>query len=170
MFQQRKRAFVQAFFHVSLPIAKAKMPHTITEELIMSCVKDINCILSGKETESKLNIPSFSDNAVQHGISLMSKHIKDQVIDEVKSAGPFALQLDESTDVSFCAQLYSIRAHIYDGEFLCIINLPSRTREEDIYQIIDIYFKTNVMRWKPMRGLCTGVASAMLCHSSGVYT
>ena len=100
----------------------------------------------------------------------MSKHIKDQVIDEVKSAGPFALQLDESTDVSFCAQLYSIRAHIYDGEFLCIINLPSRTREEDIYQIIDTYFKTNVMRWKPLRGLCTGVASAMLCHSSGVYT
>ena len=105
MFQQRKRAFVQAFFHVSLPIAKAKMPHTVTEELIMSCVKDINCILSGKETESKLNIPSFSDNAVQHGISLMSKHIKDQVIGEVKSAGPFALQLDESTDVWFCARL-----------------------------------------------------------------
>ena len=150
MFQQRKRAFVQAFFHVSLPIAKAKMPHTITEELILPCVKDINCILSGKETESKLNIPSFSDIAMQRKISLMSKHIKDQVIDQKKSAGLFALQLDEFTDVSFCAQLTAFVRYIYNGEFLCIINLPSRTREEDIYQIIDIYFKANDMKWKPL--------------------
>ena len=81
------------------------MPHTIAEELMLPCVKDINCILSGKETKSKLNILSFSDNAMQHKISLMSEHIKNQVIDQVKSTGPFALQLDESTDVSFCAQL-----------------------------------------------------------------
>ena len=106
---------------------------------------------------------------MQRKISLMSKHIKDQVIDQKKSAGPFALQLDESTDVSFCAQLTAFVRYIYNGEFLCIINLPSRTREEDIYQIIDIYFKANDMKWKPLRGLRTGVASAMLCHSSGVY-
>ena len=35
----------------------------------------------------------------------MSEHIKDQVIDQVKSAGPFALQLDESTDVLFAHDL-----------------------------------------------------------------
>ena len=105
MFQQRNRALVQAFYHVSLRIAKAQMPHTITEELILSCVKDINCIVSGKEAESKLNILSFSDNAVQRRISLMSEYIKDQVIDQMKSAGPFALQLDESSDDWFCAQL-----------------------------------------------------------------
>ena len=81
MFQQRNRAFVQAFFHVSLRIAKAKMPHTIAEELILPCVKDINCILSGKETESSLNILSFSDNTMQRRILLMSEHIKNQVID-----------------------------------------------------------------------------------------
>ena len=84
------------------------MPHTIAEKLILPCVKDINCILSEKETKSKLNILSFSDNAVQRRISLMSKHIKDQVIDQIKSAGPFALKLDESTDFSFCAQLTAL--------------------------------------------------------------
>ena len=81
------------------------MPHTIAKELILPCVKDINCILSGKETESKLNILSFLVNAVQRRISVMSKHIKEQVIDHVKSAGPFALQLDESTDVFFAHNL-----------------------------------------------------------------
>ena len=77
MFQQRKRAFVEAFFQVSLPIAKAEMPDPNAEELILPCVKDINCILSGKEAESRLNILSFSDNAVQLRILLMSDHIKD---------------------------------------------------------------------------------------------
>ena len=91
---QRNRAFVQAFFHVSLPIAKAQMPHTIAQESILPCVKEINCILSGKETESKLNVLLFSDNAGHSRISLMSDHIKDQVIDQTKSAGPFILQLD----------------------------------------------------------------------------
>ena len=105
VFQQQNRGFVQAFFHVSLRIAKAKMPHTITEGLILPCVKDINFILSGKEAESKLNILSFSDNAVQRRISLMSEHIKDQVIDQMKSTGPFAMQLDEFSDDWFCAQL-----------------------------------------------------------------
>ena len=115
------------------------MPHTIAEELILPCVNDINCILSGKEAESKLFILSFSDNAVHRRISLMSEHIKDQVIDQMKSAGPFALQLDESTGVSFCAQLTAFVRCIYNGEFLCITNLPSRTHEENIYQVIDTF-------------------------------
>ena len=34
MFQQRNRAFVHAFFHVSLRVAKAQMPHTIAEKLV----------------------------------------------------------------------------------------------------------------------------------------
>ena len=52
VFQKQNRAFVQAFFHVSLRVAKAQMPHTIAEKLILPCVKDINCILSEKEAES----------------------------------------------------------------------------------------------------------------------
>ena len=99
----------------------------------------------------------------------MSVHIKNQVIDQVKSTGLFAPQLNESTDVSFFAQLTAFVRYIYNGEFkhefLCIINLPSKTPEEDIYQTIDTIFKTNDIKWKPLRGLCTGVASAMLGHS-----
>ena len=80
----------------------------------------------------------------------MSEHIKDRVIDQVKSAGPFALQLDESTNVSFCAQLIPFMRYIYNGElkneFLCIINLSSRTGGEDIYQTVDTIFKANDMK------------------------
>jgi len=42
----------------------------------------------------------------------MSEDIKDQVIDKLKSAGLFALQLDESTDVSSCAELIAFICYI----------------------------------------------------------
>ena len=173
VFQQRNRASVEATFVISLRIAKAKKPHTIAEQLILPCAKDINRILIGKEAESKLNVLSLSDNTVQRRISLMSEDIKNQVIDQMKSAGSFALQLDESTDVSSCAQLIAFVRYVHKGafkdEFLCIVDLPSTTRGEDIFKTIDAFFKANNIKWEQLCGLCTDGAPAMLGHSSGFH-
>ena len=173
VFQQPNRASVEATFVISLRIAKAKKPHTIAEQLILPCAKDINRILIGKEAESKLNVLSLSDNTVQRRISLMSEDIKNQVIDQMKSAGSFALQLDESTDVSSCAQLIAFVRYVHKGafkdEFLCIVDLPSTTRGEDIFKTIDAFFKANDIKWEQLCGLCTDGAPAMLGHSSGFH-
>ena len=173
VFQQQNRAAVEATFVVSLRIAKAKKPHTTAEQLILPCAKDINRILIGKEAESKLNVLSLSDNTVQRRISLMSEDIQNQVIDQMKSAGSFALQLDESTDISFCAQLIVFVRYVHNGlfkdEFLCILDLPSRTRGEDIFKTIDTFFKANDINWELLCGLCTDGAPAVLGHSSGFY-
>ena len=84
----------------------------------------------------------------------MSECIRNQVIDQMKSAGPFALGLDDSTDGSFCAQLTVFVSYTYNDEFkdefLCIINQQSRTRGEDIYQSVDTYFKANDFKWEPL--------------------
>ena len=137
VFQQQNRAGVEATLVASLRIAKAKKPHTIAEQLILPCAKDINRILIGKKAESKLNVLSLSDNTVQRRIFLMSEDIHNQVIDQMKSAGSFALQLDESTDISSCAQLIAFVRYVHNeafkDEFLCILDLPSRTRGEDIF-------------------------------------
>ena len=117
VFQQRNQAAVEATFVVSLRIAKAKKPHTIAEQLILPCARDINRILFGKEAESKLNVLSLSDNTVHCRISMMSEDIKDQVIDHMKSAGAFALQLDESTDVSSSAQAIAFVRYVHNGKF-----------------------------------------------------
>ena len=155
-------------FLVSLQIATAKKPHTIAEQLILPCAKDINCILIGKEAESKLNVLFLSDNTVQRRISLISKDIQNQVIDQMKSAGSFA---HESTDISSCAQLIAFVRYVHNGafkdEFLCILDLPSRTRGEDIFKTIDTFFKTNDIKWELLCGLCTDGAPVMLGHSSG---
>ena len=152
VFQQRNRASVEAAFVISLRIAKAKKPHIIAEQLILPCAKDINRILIGKEA---------------------SEDIKNQVIDQMKSAGLFALQLDESTDVSSCAQLIAFVRNVHKGafkdEFLCIVDLPSTTRGEDIFKIIDAFFRANDIKWEQLCGLCTDGAPAMLGHSSGFH-
>ena len=75
----------------------------------------------------------------------------------------------------FCsfAQLTAFVSYIYNNEFknefLCITNVPLTTSEEDIHQTIVTVFKTNDIKWEPLHEHCTGDASAMLGHSSGVY-
>ena len=98
---------------------------------------------------------------MQRRIFFMSEDIKNQVIDQMKSSGSFALQMDESTDVSSCAQLIA---------FIYIVDLPSTTRVEDIFKTIDAFFKANNIKWEQLCGLCTDGAPAMLGHSSGVHS
>ena len=54
---------------------------------------------------------------VQRRISLMSEDIKNKVIDQVKSAGSFALQLYDSTNVSSCAQLMAFVRYVHSSFF-----------------------------------------------------
>ena len=73
----------------------------------------------------------------------MSEDIKDQVIKQFEVSGPVAPQLDEFTDASSCAQLTAFVRYIHNGvlkdEFLCCIDLPSRTHGECVCQIIDTF-------------------------------
>ena len=61
----------------------------------------------GNGLEKKLAAVSLSNSTVQRRITDMAIDIKDQVVQEIKSAafGLFLIQLDESTDVASCSQL-----------------------------------------------------------------
>ena len=82
-----------------LRIAKVQKRHTIAEELTLLCAKGMNRTMIRKELKKKLNLISISDNIVQRRITMLSENIKYQVINEIKFAGAFSLQSDESTDV-----------------------------------------------------------------------
>ena len=58
------RAAVEASYVVSLRIAKSKKPHTIGEELVLTCTKDIMRLMIGADAVKKLSSLSISDNAV----------------------------------------------------------------------------------------------------------
>ena len=111
------KAAVEASYAVSLRIAKSKKPHTIGEELVLPCTKDIVRLMIGADAGKKLSSLSLSDNTIQCRIQEMSDDIKNQVVDQIKQSPSYVLQLDESTDVSSCAQLMVYVRYIHNCDF-----------------------------------------------------
>ena len=70
-------------------IAKQMKPQTIGETFEALCTENVEIVL-GKEAEKKIAAISLSNNTVQRRIADMSVDIKEQIIDEIRSA-PFGL-------------------------------------------------------------------------------
>ena len=84
--------------------------------------------------------------------------------------GVFSIQLDESTDVSSCAQLICFVRYVYDGdfkkEFLFCVPLETTRRGIDIFEKMNEFFLNNGLTLENICDICTDGAPAMLgCHS-----
>ena len=106
-FQQQTSSVIEASYEVALEIAKQMKPHTIGETLIKPCTLKMVKRVLGDASERKIQQISLSNDTVKRRVNEMSDDIKEKVIQEIKSSltGMFAIQLDELTDVSSCAQL-----------------------------------------------------------------
>ena len=105
-FYQNKDGIIKASYEVSLLVAQNKKAHVIAESLILPAAKILVRNLIGEESVAKLDSVSLSNNTVKRRIEEMSVDITDQVVAGVRdSKFGFALQLDESTDVTNCCQL-----------------------------------------------------------------
>jgi len=64
-------------------------------------------VVLGRDAEKKLTTVSLSNNMIQRRIKDLSCDIKSQVAEQIETApfGYFAIQLDQSTDISLCLQL-----------------------------------------------------------------
>ena len=106
MFSQQTNASLKASYEVSLMITKQKKAHNIGENLFLPAAKVMVRCAFGDESVKKLNSISLSNNTVQRRIEEMSVDILQQVISDIcRSESLFAIQRDESTDVTNCAQL-----------------------------------------------------------------
>ena len=94
---------LQASYVVSLLVAKAKKPFTIVEELLLPAAKVLAETMLDKTAADKFNAVPLSNDTVSRRLDVMATDIVDQVV--AKLTGSFALQLDESIDVSESAQL-----------------------------------------------------------------
>ncbi len=79
----------------------------VSETLIKPCTLKMVKRVLGDASERKIQQISLSSDTVKQRINEMSDDIKEKVIQGIKSSltGMFAIQLNESTDVSSCAQL-----------------------------------------------------------------
>ena len=170
-FQQQNEALVQASYEIAFEIAKQKKPHTIGETLVKPCLLKSVKILLGESSEAKMKQISLSNDTIQRRISEMSVNVKEQVIDEIQDSPMFSFQVDESTDITSCAQLLVFVRYIHSGdikeEFLFCSDLKTTTKSVDILEKIRTFFDSENLHWKNVCGVCTDGAPAMLGAQSG---
>ena len=102
----------------------------------------------------------------------MSDDIFDEVTTAVRASKyGFAMQLDESTDVTNCGQLLVyVRFTENDTiktELLMSKEVSGITKGKDIFNIVDEFFKKNDLEWSKLIGCTTEGAPAMLGRKSG---
>ncbi|XP_074026816.1 zinc finger BED domain-containing protein 5-like [Leptinotarsa decemlineata] len=141
-----------ASYKVAYRIAKAGKSHTITENLILPAALDMVEIMVSKQEANKLKSIPLSDNTISHRIEDTANDIRDQVVEKLKKSPHFALQFDESTDVSDCAQFVMFVRYEADmsieEEILFCKPLPANTSGQYLY---DMFLKStcdNNIDWK----------------------
>jgi len=167
-----EKPLLQASYQVAFLCAKKKKPHTVAEELVKPCALEMAKTVLGTEAEKKLRQVPLSNDIICSRIRDMSKDILQQVIADIK-ASPIkvSLQLDESTDVSFCSQLLVFVRYVKEKEvveeFLFCEPLTTTTKAIDVFNIVKDFFLKHGMTLDMCGSLCTDGAPAMLGNKSG---
>ena len=93
-----------------------------------------------------------------------------QLINQIKLAKYYSLQLYESTDISNKAILMMYVHYEYEGElkeeFFFFAALPQRTSGLEISKTIINYFESNGLDIKNCMGVCSDGAAAMIAEKS----
>ena len=126
-------------------MAEQKQPHTIAEFLILPGAKILVKRFFGEQAIAKLNAVSLSDNTIKRRIEEMSDDIAHQILAEIKeSKFGFAIQLDESTDITnYCQLLVYVRyaqTNIMKTELLLNHEVSTTTKGKDIFDVLDSFF------------------------------
>lgn len=159
-------------YKVAYRVAKAGKPHTIAENLILPAALDMVEIMVSKQEANKLkNIP-LSDNTISRRINDMANDIQEQVVEKLKNSQHFALQFDESTDVSNCAQFvvfvrFEADESIMEEVLFCKA-LPANTSGQCLY---DMFIESTCdydIDWKKCIAICSDGAQAMTGKNSGL--
>ena len=130
-------------------------------------------IVCGSDQRRKLEGIPMSNNVVKSRIDDISENILKQVMEKLATYPfPFSLQLDESTDVSYCSQLACYVRYVNGNEikeeFLFCEPVLETAKASDVFQKANNFFVKQNFDWKKkMYSICTDGAPAMLGNKSG---
>lgn len=162
---------VEASYKIALLIVKDKKPHTIGESLIKPCLLTACSTVLSEDSCKKIEKISLSNDTVKRRIDDMALDLKNQLMQKLKSSPFFALQCDETTDISKHAQLLFYCRFIDGKQFLEEIlfskSLETTTKAVDIFSALDDFLVTNELPWEKVIGICTDGAQAMTGCRSG---
>ena len=163
---------VEVSYRVAKLIAKTGKPHTIGEDLILPAAKEMVGVMIGEKAAKQLNLISLSDNKVKRRIDDMAEDVLKQLVSRIRASRFYALQIDESTDISSLANLLAFVRYEHDGEIhedvLFCKHLPSHTTAETIFETLNGFMVSNEIDWTKCVGLSTDGARAMVGRLTGV--
>ena len=160
-----------ASIEIAEMIALQTKSHTLAESIILpACRKIVKTILGDKAEQEIRKIP-LSNNTIQRRIVDLSVNIEESVQTKLQSTLGFALQVDESTDISDKPQLLAFVRFI-DGnqiinQFFCCKEMSLTTKGQDVFDILSAYLEKWNLSWNSCVGICTDGAPCMIGSIKG---
>ena len=155
-------------------MAKTKKPHNIGETLLKPCILESVKLVLGEKASQTMKQISLPNDTIKSRIHEMSDNIKSKVLSKIDSSPVFALQLDESTDISNFSQLLVYVRYDADErinqEFLFCQPLETTSKAIDVFQMLIDFFDKTELSWSKLVGVCTDGAPAMIGANSGLIS
>ena len=168
-----KGKYTRASFESCLLIAKSKKSYNIGEELILPAAIKMSAIVHGKTAANEMRKIPLSNNTVCRRIFEISEDQREQLILRIKESRKFAIQLDESMDITKMALLFAYVGYVYNNDIhedlLFCQPLHGRTTGMDIFQTADDFFQEVGLLWTDCVGVCTDGVAAMTGHTAGFH-
>ncbi|KAI0978254.1 hypothetical protein GJ496_004256 [Pomphorhynchus laevis] len=142
---------LRASYKVALRVAKAKKPYTICETLVQGCIKYVCIEMLGEPSAQKVAKVPLSNDTIARRINELAHDMEDQLIEQIKLAKYYSLQLDECTDVANQAVLMVYVRYEHEGElkeeYFFSVSLPKNTTSSEVFKTIDGQ-KRKLEAWK----------------------
>ncbi|UYV82492.1 hypothetical protein LAZ67_21002516 [Cordylochernes scorpioides] len=162
-----------ANYMIAQLIARKKKAHAEAEEINLPALKIVaGCMLTNDAMEKVTKIP-LSSKTIARRIEDMSEDIELQIKQYFNdSSTKWAIQLDETTDISNKAQLLAFLRLVDTGKivnnyFFCK-ELKQRTTGADIFELVDENVMKYNLRWENCVSVCTDGAPAMKGSRKGL--
>ena len=161
---------MRASYEASYLIAKSTKPFSVGENLVSPAAVKMSEIVHGKKYSDEIRKIPLSNDTVARRIAEISDGQLQQLIICLKKSQKFAIQLDETTDVSKNVQLLLYLRYVHEEnveELLFSRSSKSHTKGEDIFFKVNKFFTTAGLQWENCIGVCTDGAEAMMGKRAG---
>ncbi|XP_068115889.1 zinc finger BED domain-containing protein 5-like [Hyperolius riggenbachi] len=160
----------EASYLVAELLAQKRKSHTIAENVIMPACKIIVSKMLGEDAAREIEKVPLSDSTISRRIDDMSRDAEEVLSSQLKTSS-FAMQVDESTDITSKCHIMSFVRFVNDGEiqenFFCCKELPETSKGQDIFNILTSYLEEKGLSWTNCVGICTDGAPSMVGSMRG---
>ncbi|XP_062046909.1 zinc finger MYM-type protein 6 [Lepus europaeus] len=162
-----EKSLVKASYLIAFQIAASKKPLSIAEELIKPYLVEMCSEVLGSTAGDQMKTIPLTNSAIGHRMDELSADVEDQLIAKVRGSPWFALQVDESSEVSDAPLLLCyIRFIDHDckdikEELLFCLEMPSQMTGFEMFELINAYIGSKALNWKHCVGLCVDAAASV---------